>query len=68
MLGISRTGWWLSMLFLAALFTGAGPGILWVNQPKTWLGLPQLYAWGIFWCGVEALIVLAAYLTVWRDE
>lgn len=33
-----------------------GPGVLLVNRPETFLGLPLIYVWGILWylfiCGI----------------
>ena len=63
-----RLGVWLSIVFLAAMALGAGPGILVANQPLTWFGLPRLYVWGVFWCGVEVAVVLIAYFFVWQAD
>ena len=57
----------LSMVFLFALAMGAGPGIVLANQPAMWFGFPRLYVWGSFWCAVEVVVVVVAYLTVWRE-
>ena len=58
----------LAGTFLLALVFGAGPGIVFANRPETWWGLPQLYVWGAFWCGVETLVVVIAYLFLWKQE
>ena len=58
----------LAVTFLLAMLLGAGPGTLLVNTPRTWFGVPQLYVWGSFWCTVEALVVLAAFLLVWHGD
>lgn len=47
---------------------GPGPGMLLINQPRAFLGIPQLYAWGLLWYAVEVLIVVAAYVWVWPRE
>ena len=64
-------GWTLAIIFAIAITVGAGPGVLLVNEPRTidLLGLrvPWLYAWAVFWYGVEATCVVLAYLLVWRD-
>ena len=44
-----------------------GPGVLLVNRPDMFLGLPLLYAWGIFWYVVIVAIALLAYRYVWCD-
>ena len=46
---------------------GAGPGVLLVNTPEPWLGLPSLCTWGLFWYSIQALTAVSAYLFVWRD-
>ena len=62
----------LTLAFFFALFMGAGPGLYLINgyakQGGTLLGMPALYAWAVIWCGIEAAIVLIAYLKVWRHE
>ena len=62
----------LVMAFVFALLMGAGPGLYLVNgyaaAGGTILGMPALYAWAVGWCAVEAVIVLIAYLKVWRHE
>ena len=61
-----RLGWVLAAIFALAMFLGAGPGVLLVNQPATLFGLPRLYVWGLFWCAVEIAVVVAAYCFVWE--
>ncbi len=63
-----KLGWILAAVFALAMVMGAGPGILLVNQPTTWFGLPRLYVWGMFWCAVEVVVVMAAYLFVWQTH
>lgn len=64
----ARLGNWLAAIFALAMFLGAGPGVLLVNQPATWLGFPRLYLWGLGWCTVEAVVIVLAYLLVWRSD
>ena len=51
---------------------GPGPGLYLINgyaaNGGTFLGIPILYAWALFWCAVEAVVVLIAYKTVWKDS
>jgi hypothetical protein len=63
-----KLGWILAAVFALAMILGAGPGVLLVNQPATWFGLPRLYVWGMFWCAVEIAVVVAAYLLVWTTN
>ena len=59
--------WLLAAIFALAMLMGAGPGILLINEPKTWFGYPRLYVWALVWCSVEAAVILAAYFFVWRS-
>ncbi|MCG6156465.1 hypothetical protein [Rubinisphaera margarita] len=63
----SRLSVALTIGFVVSILMGIGPGVLLVNRPATFLGLPLLYAWGIFWYLVMAVIALAAYLFIWQD-
>lgn len=62
----------LLAVFLFALLMGAGPGLYLVNgyarEGGTILGMPALYAWAVGWCAIEAAVVLAAYLLIWRKQ
>jgi hypothetical protein len=66
--GRLKLGWILAGVFAFAMILGAGPGILFVNQPEMWFGLPRLYVWGMFWCTVEIAVVVVAYVFVWRTN
>jgi len=62
----------LSAIFLLAVVMGAGPGVYLVNPNpadpdavRTFLGVPIVYAWTVFWFFVQAGVVLAAYLLLW---
>jgi len=65
----------LALAFVLALILGPGPGLRLINpdisDPEaayTILGLPRVYAWGLFWYGVELAIILTAYFKVWRGD
>ena len=51
---------------------GPGPGLYLINgyaaEGGTILGLPALYFWALFWCAVEAVIVLVAYKKIWKGS
>ena len=75
--GFSRSGLAvvLTVVFFAALFMGAGPGLRLVNpnpdDPNATFvifGLPIIYVWGVFWYGVQAAVVITAYFTVWAKK
>ena len=57
----------LAAVFVLSLIMGAGPGVLLVNTPRPWLGLPSLCTWGLIWYSVQAIVAVCAYLFVWRD-
>ena len=65
----------LAVAFIVALILGPGPGLRLINPDIndpgaafTILGLPKVYAWGLFWYGVELVIILTAYFKVWRGD
>ncbi len=57
----------LAAVFVLSMIMGAGPGVLLVNTPEPWLGLPSVCTWGLFWYSVQAVVAVCAYLFVWRD-
>lgn len=57
----------LTLVFALSLILGAGPGVLLVNRPDTILGIPLVYAWGLFWYFVQVSVVLIAYFTLWNQ-
>ena len=70
-----KLGLVLSLLFLGVMIMGPGPGLLLVNPdpndpsaPVTFLGLPIIYTWGLFWYGVQATLLVLAYRFVWVDD
>lgn len=62
-----KLGWFLAVVFVIALLMGPGPGMLLVNEAKSFHGIPALYAWGLLWYGVEVTVVVAAFFFVWTD-
>ena len=70
-----RLGLVLFLVFALAMVMGPGPGLRLVNpEPAAaregllFLGLPVIYAWGLFWYGVQAAVVLTACLTIWKPS
>jgi hypothetical protein len=70
-----KLGRLLAVVFVIALILGPGPGLRLINpdinDPNaafTLFGLPKVYAWGLFWYGVELVIILTAYFKVWRGD
>ena len=64
----------LIVLFLLAVFLGAGPGIHLVNPDPTdptatftTFGLPTIYVWGLLWYFVELGVILVAYFRFWNS-
>jgi len=62
-------------VFALAMVMGPGPGLRLVNpEPAAvregllFLGLPVVYAWGLFWYGVQAAVVVTAYFTIWKPS
>ena len=54
---------------------GPGPGLRLINPDPTAarerllsLGGPGIYAWGLFWYGVQAAVVVSACLTIWKPS
>ena len=65
-------GRWIAIAMAIALLMGPGPGMLLVNDTGSLsvggIQVPYLYAWGLLWYAVEAALVIAACLFVWRDD
>lgn len=62
----------LVVLFFAAVFLGAGPGIHLVNPDAadpsatfTTFGLPTIYVWGLGWYLVQLSVIVVAYRRYW---
>ena len=65
----------LFLVFALAMVMGPGPGLRLVNPEPTaardsllFLGLPVIYAWGLFWYGVQTAVVVTACLTIWKSR
>ena len=64
----------LTAIFVFATFMGSGPGLYLVNpspddfSPATFLGMPILFAWAVFWFFVQAGVVLVAYCKLWTKQ
>lgn len=62
----------LITLFIIGLFMGPGPGATLidgtVDNPAIWFGVPALYVWTLLWFAIMAGCVVAAALTLWKDE
>ncbi len=63
-----RLGLVLAAVFALSMIMGTGPGVLLVNTPQPWLGLPSVCTWGILWYLVQAAVAVLAYLYLWRDS
>lgn len=62
----------LGVAFLLALVMGTGPGVYLVNPDVddphaavSFLGMPVVYVWVVFWFFVQAGVILVAYFTLW---
>ena len=64
----------LAAIFIFAAIMGPGPGLYLVNpSPEdattaTFLGMPVLFAWAVFWFFVQAGVVLVAYCKLWTKQ
>lgn len=65
-----RLGAILTAVFAVAMLMGPGPGVElpWVNSALPVFGFPRIYVWGLFWYVVEVVVVILAYVYVWRDD
>ncbi|MBA2113793.1 hypothetical protein [Bremerella alba] len=55
-------------IVVIALIMGVGPGVLLVNRPTMFLGLPLLYFWGIGWYFVICGVAIICYFFIWRGD
>ncbi len=65
----------LTLVFILAMVMGPGPGVYLINPgpehegpAPTLIGLPRVYAWAVLWFGVQAVVLVTAYFTVWADQ
>lgn len=70
-----RLSLWLSVAMVFTMIMGPGPGLRLVNpgindpiESYLFMGVPVIYAWGIFWFIVQLSIVTTAYYTVWASD
>lgn len=71
-----RRRWSVALIFafLLVMVMGPGPGVLLINPgeddptPGTIFGMPAVYAWGLIWFAAQVVIVVLAYLKVWRHD
>ena len=70
-----RFGLVLFAVFALAMVMGPGPGLRLINPEPTAareslliLGVPVVYAGGLFWYGVQAAVVVSACLTIWKPS
>lgn len=66
---------WLTVAMIFTMIMGPGPGLRLVNPgindpiaSYLFMGVPVIYAWGIFWFIVQLSIVITAYYTVWASD
>ena len=64
----------LAAAFFVAMVMGPGPGVYLVNPDPAdpdatvaVLGMPVIYLWSVFWFLVQAVVVITAYVVLWRD-
>ncbi|MCA8982666.1 MAG: hypothetical protein KDA76_02810 [Planctomycetaceae bacterium] len=58
----------MSSLVVLSLVMSVGPGVLLVNRPTMFLGLPLVYAWGIGWYLMICLAAFVSYFWLWAAE
>lgn len=61
-------------VFVLALIMGPGPGLRLVNpdasnpsETFTFLGMPTIYAWGLFWYFIQLAAIIVAYKRLWKE-
>ncbi|MFK7849835.1 MAG: hypothetical protein AB8D78_02555 [Akkermansiaceae bacterium] len=71
-LGMSKGDRILTLVFLAALVLGPGPGAMLidgsVDKPALWFGIPALYVWALLWFLILSGCVVTAALTSWKKS
>lgn len=64
----------LSVIIILGTIMGAGPGLglaspdPQVENPETWLGVPKMYAWVVFWFVVLATSIFVASKKLWQPN
>ena len=64
----------LTAVILLGTLMGAGPGLALVSpakdspDPATFLGIPALYAWVVFWFAVQAVAIYIASEKLWKPK
>lgn len=51
-----------------AMLMAVGPGVLLINRPETFLGIPLVYSWGILWYIVICCIALVTDHYIWSKD
>ncbi|MEM0970385.1 MAG: hypothetical protein AAF191_15065 [Verrucomicrobiota bacterium] len=60
---------WMSLAAIGlVMIIATGPGVLLVNRPETFLGLPLIYGWGILWYFVMSGIALLSDRFLWQRD
>ena len=61
-------------VFVLAMIMGPGPGLRLVNPDAadpsatfTFLGIPTIYAWGLFWYFIQLAAIIVAYKRLWKE-
>lgn len=64
----------LAVIIILGTIMGAGPGLGLaspdpkVENPETWLGVPKLYAWVVFWFVIQAVAIFIASKKLWQPN
>ncbi|UUO07727.1 hypothetical protein M4951_05310 [Blastopirellula sp. J2-11] len=61
-------GYFMTAIVIFSIVMGVGPGVLLVNRPTMFLGLPLVYTWGIGWYFVLCVAAIISYCCLWRDQ
>lgn len=66
---------YLTIAMVITMLMGPGPGLRLVNpdvngpaEQFTVVGMPIIYLWGILWFIVQVVIIVTAYVTVWKED
>ena len=57
------------------MIMGPGPGLRLINPDATdpnasftYMGIPTVYAWGLFWYAIQLIAIIIAYKKLWTEE